>query len=784
MSVILRKISQTDTGGLFWLAIFNLLLFAPAIQSMSGFSFIDEVCVILLASISVVRLIKGDGDCTLLARSASACFACLTLTILIGIAGNLAFRVQTQATPIAIDIFAFIKFPVAILSACLALRGKGCLLELIEIEAKLLVVVMLACAIGNLFFDFGMGVDPRYGLRASFKFVFTHPTYVSFACVGMLIVFLTSKSKNLGWIVGCLAVCALTLRAKSLAFVALVALVLFATRDGRRFAPIYGFMCAVAVVAIGVEQLSYYFVSTGFARGELARASLAVAADYFPLGTGFATFGSNITASQQYYSPLYYEYNLSTVWGLEPGEVFFLSDAFWSTILAQLGWVGLVAYVAMLVSLLLLLLKMHENLKPSILCCFVYLLISSTAESAFFNPQAVFLAFCLGAVLANTKSVFPDNVKLAPTSDVETPLPGLSSELFSSAREAEGITGRKPLVSVVVPIYQNECYLDECIRSILGQTLTNIEIVLVDDGSPDACGAIADGYAERDARVKVLHVHNGGCSRARNSGIAAASGVFVGFVDSDDWIEPQMYERLLSAAVRSDVEIVYGGMREVCDGNVVNEYRHSDAVTILRDRDEIARLRCRFYGALPCKSRGEIAYGSACTGVYRRAFLLDNGINFLDAFSEDILFNIEALRFASSVAFVDGSDYCYRKDGQQSVTNSFEEYTIARYFDLFDRLWRMAESELGGYSDECSLRARRLIIDYSRVLIVLIERSALSKELKREYVRTVCNGLSLRRAVRGYPFWRLPLAQAVFFICLKMTLVRVLEVLVSLRGCR
>ena len=124
MSVILRKISQTDTGSLFWLAIFNLLLFAPAIQSMSGFSFIDEVCVILLASISVVRLIKGDGDCTLLARSASACFACLTLTILIGIAGNLAFRVQAQATPIAIDIFAFIKFPVAILSACLALRGK------------------------------------------------------------------------------------------------------------------------------------------------------------------------------------------------------------------------------------------------------------------------------------------------------------------------------------------------------------------------------------------------------------------------------------------------------------------------------------------------------------------------------------------------------------------------------------------------------------------------------------------------------------------------------------
>ena len=99
----------------------------------------------------------------------------------------------------------------------------------------------------------------------------------------------------------------------------------------------------------------------------------------------------------------------------------------------------------------------------------------------------------------------------------------------------------EPLVSIIVPVYKvPEQYLRKCIESTMTQTLQNIEILLVDDGSPDQCGEICDAYAEKDSRVKTLHKQNGGLSSARNYGCRAARGKWIMFVDGDDWIEPDM----------------------------------------------------------------------------------------------------------------------------------------------------------------------------------------------------------------------------------------------------
>lgn len=111
------------------------------------------------------------------------------------------------------------------------------------------------------------------------------------------------------------------------------------------------------------------------------------------------------------------------------------------------------------------------------------------------------------------------------------------------------------LISVIVPVYKVEPYLRKCLDSIVGQTYTNLDIILVDDGSPDGCGAICDGYAERDERIRVIHKENGGRSSARNTGLAAAKGAWIGWVDSDDWIEPDMFGYLLSNALAEDAEI-------------------------------------------------------------------------------------------------------------------------------------------------------------------------------------------------------------------------------------
>ena len=100
------------------------------------------------------------------------------------------------------------------------------------------------------------------------------------------------------------------------------------------------------------------------------------------------------------------------------------------------------------------------------------------------------------------------------------------------------------LISIIVPVYRVEPYLDRCVQSIVDQTYQNLEIILVDDGSPDNCPAMCDAWAAKDSRVKVIHKENGGLSDARNAGLAAAAGEYIGFVDSDDWISPDMYRLL------------------------------------------------------------------------------------------------------------------------------------------------------------------------------------------------------------------------------------------------
>ena len=120
------------------------------------------------------------------------------------------------------------------------------------------------------------------------------------------------------------------------------------------------------------------------------------------------------------------------------------------------------------------------------------------------------------------------------------------------------IMDKQPLISVIVPVYNVEQYLSKCVESILGQTYTNLEIILVDDGSPDNCGKMCDEYAAKDKRVKVIHKENGGLVSARNAGYDIMSGDWHMYVDSDDWIDANMCEKLVKALVKCpDVDMLY-----------------------------------------------------------------------------------------------------------------------------------------------------------------------------------------------------------------------------------
>ena len=128
----------------------------------------------------------------------------------------------------------------------------------------------------------------------------------------------------------------------------------------------------------------------------------------------------------------------------------------------------------------------------------------------------------------------------------------------------------EPMISVIIPIYRVEKYLSKCLDSVLNQTYKNLEIILVDDGSPDHCGAICDEYAKKDHRIHVIHQENRGVSMARNVGLSAATGEWIGWVDPDDWIAPDMFAYLLEYARETQAEIAVCGRAEVYPDRIVN----------------------------------------------------------------------------------------------------------------------------------------------------------------------------------------------------------------------
>lgn len=128
-----------------------------------------------------------------------------------------------------------------------------------------------------------------------------------------------------------------------------------------------------------------------------------------------------------------------------------------------------------------------------------------------------------------------------------------------------------PLISVIVTAYNVERYIDECIESIVSQTYSNLEVILVDDGSSDRTPGMCDKWSKQDNRIKVIHKKNGGCSSAKNAGLAAATGDYIGFVDGDDYIVPEYYETLLACLLETDSDIVRTGMQRVDeDGNLLS----------------------------------------------------------------------------------------------------------------------------------------------------------------------------------------------------------------------
>lgn len=391
---------ETSVVDLALLLFLNLALFGEAIQGATGFSYCDEIATIAVVCAAFFRF-HASKNALADGMSTSSRLALVWLLVVVSTAflGNAFCGVHASTAAILTDFITCCKFPIALIASIYAFACSERLSALFEIEAKILLVVMTVLGIGNLFFDFGMGSEARFGIRASFTFVFDHPTYLVFCAAGLTAFLMKDREHNMPFIVMGMLVVLLSLRSKGFAFAGVCFLLLLTFGKSNRLSVVHIALALAAAALIGMDQYINYYQSAGYARGELARQAIAVANDYFPFGTGFATYGSAVTSQIDNYSPLYYTYGLSTVWGLAPGAASFLSDTFWPTVLAQFGYFGLTAFAALLITLFVMCYKAGGGSRLPVICIFAYLLISSTSESSFFNPSAVYLAMCAGLAI-------------------------------------------------------------------------------------------------------------------------------------------------------------------------------------------------------------------------------------------------------------------------------------------------------------------------------------------------------------------------------------------------
>ena len=219
----------------------------------------------------------------------------------------------------------------------------------------------------------------------------------------------------------------------------------------------------------------------------------------------------------------------------------------------------------------------------------------------------------------------------------------------------------QPLISIIVPVYNAEPYLDNCLDSIAAQTWENLEVWLVDDGSTDASPALCDARAAADSRFHVLHQANAGVSAARNAALERATGQYLQFVDGDDYLPSTATERLVRTAGATGADLVIGrfwrvaGTRKALQGHI----RREGVFTRREFAEEMLKAPANFY------------YGVLWNKLYRTALIRDNGVLCREElnWSEDFLFNLEYIRYAHRFCAVDTPVYYYVKN-EKSITHT------------------------------------------------------------------------------------------------------------------
>lgn len=308
------------------------------------------------------------------------------------------------------------------------------------------------------------------------------------------------------------------------------------------------------------------------------------------------------------------------------------------------------------------------------------------------------------------------------------------------------------LVSVIVPVYNVEKYLHRCVESIRNQVYRNLEIILVDDGSQDQSPGICDEFAAQDERIKVIHRENGGQGLARNSALDIATGAYVVFIDSDDWISPEHIQSLYDGLKRCSADVAIGSYTAVGSDQSQKVCRTSLQERIYEGRDITQKLVLPLFGADENFHSDVQVNASSSMSLYSMKLIAEHGIRYLNVrqvVGEDLFFNLDIYYRAKKIVVIDEVGYYYFEN-ECSTSRKYDSNRFLRTLEFKKALEKRAGSF--GLATEAQMRIERSFLMKVRVVIRLIVTSGdLTRSKKIQEIKNILYNDTVHDSVVRYP---------------------------------
>lgn len=299
-------------------------------------------------------------------------------------------------------------------------------------------------------------------------------------------------------------------------------------------------------------------------------------------------------------------------------------------------------------------------------------------------------------------------------------------------------------VSIIIPVYNAEEYLSECIESLLNQTLKECEFIFINDGSKDKSEKIIRHYLEKDIRIALINQPNQGVSSARNKGIEAAIGEYIGFVDADDFVKEDMYETLYNTAKQGEYDVIVSDFYSEI-GSQFCRHTYPFPMGVPHDKDYINEK------VLPHLLEHE-DMNSACNKLYKRKIIFDNVIRFPDemAIGEDGLFNLMFFYKASSFYYTNYSGYFYRAVLGSATRSSFCTDYANKLIEIYRRKELDQIENIIGTEKMIEMKSRKLVRSIFSYLYQLVAAEEESLVQRLKYIKIIINDEYVRKSIKHY----------------------------------